>query len=193
LIARSRFLRTHRQERKRVEVAVWIRSDPDSEMDIRGSRFVRRRRDRADRLPLAHKSILRNSDRAQPDQCDRVAVVGSDRDGASVTGHRAGKRDGAGTRRPHARAGVSGDIDAAVLPAGVGIVTKRESSYHLTVSRPGPARRGSGQDHRNQRSRKRKHDRASHPEPPFYVVSLVNGGSVAARCAVVNSGYSERP
>ncbi len=91
LIACRRFLRTRGQKRERVEVAVWIGSDPDSEMNVRRSRFVRRRRDRADRLALVHKSVLHNSDRAQPDQRDRVTVFGSDRNGASVTRHRAGK------------------------------------------------------------------------------------------------------
>ena len=162
-------------------------------MDVRGSAIVRRRRDRADRLGLAHNSVLGNSDRAQPDERDGVAIRGSDRDRAPVPGYGTGERDRAGRGRAHVRAGIGGDIDAAVLPAGVGIVAEREGADHLAVGRPSPARRGSGQDHRNQCRREREHDRTSHLEPPYIVARIDNEGSVARRDTVVKSDYSERP
>ena len=188
----GRLLRTHGQQRERIDVAVWIRRDSDPKVNVRRSAVVGRGRDRSDRFSFTHESVLRNSDRAQSDERDRIAVARADGDRAPVPGNGAGEGDSTGRRRARARAGVGGNIDAAVLTAGIGIVAEGESANHLTVSRPGPARRGSGQNHRGQCSHKREYDRASHLEPPF-VVSFVYGSSVARRRRVVNSGYSERP
>jgi hypothetical protein len=167
LIAYGRLLSSNRQERERIDVAVRIGSDPDSEVDVRRSTVVRRSRNGADSVPLAYESVLGNADRAQSDKRDRIAVFAADRDGAPASGHRAGERDRAGHGRTHARTGVTGDIDAAVLSAGIGIVAQRKGAEHLTVERPSPARRRSGQDHRRQCSREREHKRASHLEPPI--------------------------
>ena len=169
LIVGYRLLRTPGQKREWIDIAVRVGGDSDPEVDARGSAIVRRRRDRANRLPLAHDSVFSDRDRAQPDERNGVAVRGSDRDRTPVPGHGAGERDRTGRGRAHVRARISGDIDAAVLPAGVGIVAEREGADHLTVGRPNPASRGSGQDHRNQCRREREHDRASHLEPPFFL------------------------
>ncbi|MGA9763027.1 MAG: hypothetical protein WBQ14_11470 [Gaiellaceae bacterium] len=92
-------------------------------MNVRGRNVVGRGRDRADGFSFAHDRVLCNPDRAQPDQRDGIAVGAADGDRAPVPGHGAGEGDRSGRGRAHARAGLAGDIDPAVLAAGIGVVT----------------------------------------------------------------------
>jgi hypothetical protein len=121
-IACSRLFHAHGQQRQRIDIALRIRRDPDAQVNVRGRGVIGRGSDRSDRLSFVYDGVFRNSDRAQSDQCDRIAVGAADGDRAPVSGHGAGEGDCSGRGRTHARAGVAGDIDPAVLPAGIGVV-----------------------------------------------------------------------
>lgn len=121
-IACGRLFHTRGQQREWIDVALRIRRDPDAQVNVRGRSVIGRGSDRSDRLSFVYDGVFRNSDRAQSDQCDRIAVGAADGDRAPVSGHGAGEGDCPGRGHTHARAGVAGDIDPAVLPAGIGVV-----------------------------------------------------------------------
>ena len=192
LVVRNRRLLAHGQKRLGIDVAVRVGGDANAEVYVCGRAVGRRRRDRSHLLSLAHRGALRDRDRAQPDQRDRVAVGRLNRDRGPVVRHLARERDRARRWCEHVRAGFSGHIDAPVLAAGVGIVAEREGADDLSARRPAPAQRRSGQDQCNQSRHKGEQGRTSHPRP-LSVVRSENRASIAGRQTVVNTGYSERP
>ena len=133
-----------REERERVEIAVRIRRQADAEVEVRHRLLgLAGGADRADRLPLGHRSVLGHTDRAQVNERDGVPVVGLDRDAEPVRRHRARERDPAGPWSERRLAGAAADVDPAMLPAGVRVIAEPEGLEHRSGYRPRPrGRRG---------------------------------------------------
>jgi hypothetical protein len=181
---------TRRKDRERVDVTVRIRGHPDAEMNrsrraVAGSVFHG-----ADGLSLAYLGVLPDLDRAEPDQRNGVSVGRLDSYSATVVGHRACEGNGAGGGSEDIRVGLCGDVDAAVLPAGIRIVAERERPDDLAIDRPHPAQRRSREDQRGDSRHDHEHERTSHPGL-LSVVFSENGASIARREPVVNSGYRD--
>ena len=158
-----RFRLERRQERQRVHVAVRVRGDADAEMDV----WLRRdgvgsgtayRDDGA----FVDERSAESEELAQLEQRDRPAVVGPDGDRLPSAGHRPRERHRAGGRRADGRAGLGADVDAAVLPARVRIVSERERTQDRAGHRPGPAVRRRRDD---ERGHGREQDSAHLPTP----------------------------
>jgi hypothetical protein len=112
------------------------------------------RPDRADDFALCDSSSHSNGDRPQVNQGDRVAVLRADRQAAARTGNLAGERDDPGHRSPHLSARRRADVDSAVLPASVRVITGDEGPEHRAVDRPAPSGRA-----RHERQRGKENDR----------------------------------
>jgi hypothetical protein len=131
--------RSRREQRQRVDVPIGIRRDANAKVDVRlGRRRVGARPDRPDRVALGDHPALVDERRAELRQRDRIAVRRPDRDHPPVAGHRARERHDAAGRRPHRRAHVAADVDAAMLPGRVGIRPEGEGSQERSVQRPSP-------------------------------------------------------
>jgi hypothetical protein len=77
----------------------------------------------------------------------RPAVRGPNRERLSVARERAGKRDPARGGCPDGRAGLTGDVDAAMALGGVLAAAIVERTEHAAGRRPGPPDR-SGREHK---------------------------------------------
>jgi hypothetical protein len=108
---------------------VRVPPQPHAEVDVRlGMLGSACPADRAHRLPLGDRRLARRRDRPEVKERDRVPVGGLDRDGEPAPGHGPGEADDAGRRSPHGGAAGSADVDAAVLPRGVGVLSEDERS-----------------------------------------------------------------
>jgi len=118
-----------RQKPERVDVAVGIRRHPDAQVDVRlGVLGLAGPAGRADAVALDDLLAARDSDGAEVDEGDRVAVGRLDRRRAATAGHGAGERDHAGRRRPDEPACRRSDVEAAMLVGRIGIVPEDEGS-----------------------------------------------------------------
>ena len=177
------------QERERIDVALVLRRHAHAHGHIRGVVRERAARpDRADRRALGHGRVLRDGDRPEMRERDRIPVGRLNRHRFAARGHRAGEADGAARGCDDGCPGGSADVDAAVLAARIRVRwVEREPLQHGSVHGPGPrSRRGSPEPE--------QYD--DEDEPPHgstaLVVRLVNeAGTVAAPSDVVNIGYSE--
>jgi hypothetical protein len=118
----------HRRQRgqkpERIDVAVRLVGSADAQVDVRLARIS----DRPDDVSLANRETTRDRGGTEALQRDGVPVGGSDCDCCPTRRDGAGKADRSGRRRTHRRSARSADVDAAVLAAGIGIVTKDEGS-----------------------------------------------------------------
>jgi len=140
-----------RKEAQRVDVAIGIGSQANPEVDIRAVHLGRAARaDRADRVLLGDRRALGDDDRFQVRERDRVAVGGLDRHRPAVCRHAAGEADSACCGRDHGLSrSVCADVDAAMLPRGVGVgFVVCERLHHRPLRGPAPAirRRRPGQE-----------------------------------------------
>jgi len=133
--------------------------------------------------PLLDDRAANHVDRAELEQGHRIAVGGLDRQSATAVRNRAYERDRAGYRRDDLRADLCADVDAAVLPAGVGIAPERERTDDRTVDRPGPGTRGRDRDER--REGDRGGEGATHAPPAF-----VCGGELPSTLAASLSRFA---
>jgi hypothetical protein len=118
-----------RQQRQRVEVAVLIRRDSHSEVDVRLCVLgVAARAGRPQRRSFLENRFAGDADGAQVDEGDRVAVCGLDGDRTPSARDRAGEADDARSGRAHGRTGGRGHVDAAMLATRVGILSESEGS-----------------------------------------------------------------
>jgi hypothetical protein len=160
---RWRLGHARRQEGERIEITVRIGGPADAEMDVGHFLLCRSGRpDRADSLPFDHARAAGDGDRAEVDEGDRVAVGRLDRDAEPVRRQRAGKRDHSRTHGGHGATALPGDVDATVLPGGVGVapVAKARQDRSRRRPRPGPSHgREHEQDerHDDDRSQRRQH------------------------------------
>jgi hypothetical protein len=112
------------------------------------------RTDRADDIAFADRRSLRDRRGSEMRQRDDVAVRRRDRDDDTARRHRADERDPSAGDGAHRSAGLSSDVDAAVLAGGIRVRAEAERSQHLAARRPGP-RTG----HRRQQQRDREDGR----------------------------------
>jgi hypothetical protein len=153
------------QQAERVDVALRFGGDPDAEVEMR------RDGDRVGALAhgpddgaLRHDRAAGDAERAELEQRDRVAVRGLDRQRAAASRHGAGERDGAGRGCPHLGAHGRAEVDAAVLPARVGVGGEGERAQQWAVDRPGPGTRG--RSDAEQRQHGRGGEDSPHGRPP---------------------------
>ena len=137
-----------RQEREWIDVGLGF-ADPDPEVHVRQvvlglARGARLR----DGEALRHVLSLVDEQPAEVGERSPVAVRGRDRHGASVCRELAGERDFSRGRRAHRSSADDADVDAAMLPCGIGVVAERESAEDRAVRGPCPSER---RRHRDQR------------------------------------------
>jgi hypothetical protein len=160
--------RAGRQQPERVDVALLVRGPSDPEVDARDGRFRRAAQaHRPDRRPLGDRVALSHDDRPEVDERDGVAVGREDRDAAPVGRQRARERHDARRRRPDGRAVRAGDVEAAVLPARIGVRAERERAEDRAVRGPRPGCRLAAQGERERR------DQANRKEPVHSCTSFV--------------------
>jgi hypothetical protein len=99
------------------------------------------RADRADDVALADLSPDRQGDRAQVDERDRPAALGSDRQAEPLPRHSSGERNHSTRGGTDVRARGSSDVDPPVLPARIRIAIGDERPQNRPVDRPRPRRR----------------------------------------------------
>jgi hypothetical protein len=86
------------------------------------------RADRADRRTLGENRVAVDGDRAEVDERDGVAVRRLHGHSPAAAGDGAGEAHDPGGGRPHRRPLLTGNVDASMLPSGVGIVPEDEWS-----------------------------------------------------------------
>ena len=120
-----------------VDVAL-ARADPDTEMNVREVvlRLARRAR-LCDDIALHHTGTAPDAEGSQMSE-RRLVVARRDGHGEPVRRHPSCKCDLTGNRRSYRRRGTEGDVDASMLPGGVGVAADREPAQHGAVDRPRP-------------------------------------------------------
>ena len=101
-----------------------------------------RRPDATDHRAFGHVGARRYADRAEMEECDRVAVAGNDRQRPAAAGNRSGELDDAGRRGHDRRPPGRPEIDATMLPGGVRIASVGKCFEHRPVHGPGPGECG---------------------------------------------------
>ena len=131
-----------RQKRQGVDVAVRVRREADAQIDVRLRPLgLAARADRADDVALADLSPDGHPDRAQVDERDRPAVLGSDRQAEALSRQSSGERDHSARGGTDVGARGSSDVDPSMLATRIRIALGDERPQHRPVDRPGPRRR----------------------------------------------------
>ena len=158
--------RARRQEAERVDIALVLRGDPDTEVDVGLRQLgVATRPDGADDSPLRERSTLLDRDRAEVRERDGIAVERRDRDALAGRRNGAGEGDDARRGREDRRPCLAADVDAAVLPGRVRVRgVERERLQHRAVDRPRPRLRGG---HENECGERRREKDAQCASPPW--------------------------
>jgi hypothetical protein len=146
--------REHGQEAERVEIPLRIGARPHAEVDV-GPVHLRRaaRADGADRSTLRHGRVARDGDRAEVRQRDRQPVGRLDRHRLAARRYGPREADDAGRRRDDGRVRGRRDVDAAVLPARVGMRRVEREALDDGARdgpRPGARRRRPDQEHEHE-------------------------------------------
>ncbi len=159
--SRGRHRRPGREQRERVDVALRLGGTTDAQVDVRrGHLRVAARADRPDDVSFGDRRALPDDEGAEMRERDGVPVGGVDREGEPGTGDRPGEADTAGGRRKHGSAGVTTDVDAAVLAAVVRMLRVEDERPENRAGRgpcPGATSRGD-----KQRGESREHECAAH-------------------------------
>jgi hypothetical protein len=136
---RRRDHETGGQKVEGIAVAVRVRRDTNTEVDVRLGplRLAAPPRD-ADGVALGDGRTLRDVERAEMRQRDREAVRGLDRQGEAVGGDGPRERDDSRRGSTQDLALGARDVDAAVLASCVGIRTVRIGTQHGAPQRPAP-------------------------------------------------------
>ncbi len=148
----NRVRRDGREQAEGVDVSVGIGGEADAEVDVRRGRDrIGALTDHADDSALRDGAATQDARRCELQQRYRIAVRGLDRDGAAAAGDRADERDRARRRGEHSASNPGADVDAAMLPACIGVRAERERPQHRSLDRPHPGvRRGGGCKRREQ-------------------------------------------
>src|SRR6185295_13288241 len=117
--------------------------------------------ERGDRISLGDVGSSRDRVRAEVLECDCVAVGRANGDRLPARWNGADKADRAARGCAHGGSRGTTDVDAAVLAAGVGIVSQDERSKYRPVDGPGPGERGLHADLERDEDRKQP-DEAFH-------------------------------
>jgi hypothetical protein len=143
LVDRGRRLprdRRVRQERERVEVALWVGGATDTEVEVGlGELDIARRPNRPHGVSLDELRTLGDADRSKVRQRDRVPVCGADRDALAGARNGSGKGDRPGRRRDNRRSPRRANVDAAMLAGSVGVCRVEDIRLQdRSLGRPGP-------------------------------------------------------
>ena len=177
------------QQCERVDIALRIARDADTQVDVRDVVLGRPARpDRPYRCSFADSVALCDRERTEMNEGHRVAVVGLDRDDLSVRADRPGERDDARSRREHDAGLLALDVDAAMLAAGVRVAADDEGREHVSRSRPRPRVRG-GRQHGHGEGGDNYCER---PHRSSFVSETGNASTVAGAADVVNFEYRSR-
>ncbi len=177
-----------RQEEERVHIAVRVRGDAHSEIDVRLCElWDPARANRPDDLSLTDGNAPPHRVRPEVQQRDRVAVRGLDRDGLTAPRNRSGERNSSRLWRADRCPGRGPDVDPPMLPRRVRIRAKREGRQDRPGNRPAPAECRRRED---QRSGCDQEDEDAQ-EPTSVVTDENAQANVARPLVVVKSGYSE--
>ena len=129
-----------RQERGRVDVAVRCLGHPDTQVHIRLRPFgLATRPGAADDIAFCNSHPLCDRDLAEMREGDRVPVE-TDRHGPTGGRDDTGERHGPRSGSTHRLATGSGDVDTAMLPGRVRILTERIGTEYISPQRPCPGR-----------------------------------------------------
>ncbi len=135
------------QEGCRVEVALVVGVEPDTEVDVGPVHLgVTARSDCPDAVAFGDCRALLNGDRPEVGERHVVSIGGRERDRLAAARHRPGKRHDSGGGSHDQRTHAAADVQPAVLPRGVRLsAIEGERLQDRTVDRPRPcARRGCG-------------------------------------------------
>ncbi len=154
------------QESERVDVSLLVCRDADAEVHV-GLRpvLLAARPDDGHGCALRDRVPFPDVDRPQMLQGDREPVGGTDRKCLASSGDGARKGHDARSRSLHVDTGVAGDVDASVLPAGVGIVPEHERTQHPSCDGPRP-RLGRGRHQPCHESQEQ--DQSTHIRTPLF-------------------------
>jgi hypothetical protein len=174
-----------RKQGQRVEVPVRLGGQPNAEVHRGHSPFLAPELGCCDHVALHDGCANAHAEGAEMQERDRVAVLGPQGDRPAAAGNRSRERDHARDRSEDVLSRSRGDLDAAMLPGGVGIVVDVEGSEHRAGHGPAPRRRGGrrceGSDDRRQ----------GRPASTSVVSSENHAATVSGRAAVVKIVYSE--
>jgi hypothetical protein len=141
------------KEEERIHVAVRILRVADAQVDVGDVVLdLPARAYGSDDRSLGHGLPLMGADRAEMGHCHGVAVGRLDRHDFAAGGNGARERDRAGCRRHDRVACRSADVDSAVLPCRVWVLTENEFLEYRPSHGPGPGSRR-GDDHEGCRER----------------------------------------
>jgi hypothetical protein len=129
------------------------------------------RPDAPDRVALGDHPAPFDEQRAQLRQRHGIAVGGADRDDEAVPRHAAREGHLARGRSDDPSAERVGDVDAAVLSAGVRVRAEAERLQHLAAGRPAP-RGGRRGDHEARSDQHRRQTDTRHANGSFSLLSL---------------------
>jgi hypothetical protein len=160
-VGRRRCLYRGRQQPERVDIAVLVVCMAHAQVD----KCIGLLAERGDRISLGDLGVPRDCVRAEVLECHGVTVGGADGDRLPARWNGADEADRAGRGRAHGGSRGSTDVDAAVLAAGVGIVSQDEGSKYRPVDGPGPGERGLHADLERDEDRKQPGE-AFHGAPP---------------------------
>jgi hypothetical protein len=149
--------RAPRQQPLGIDVPLLLRRDTDAKVHVRFRHlWLSAWPDRSDRLAFVDGVAPRNCHFPEMDERHRVAVRSLNRHDFAVPGRRSCERDRSVRRRAHARAGLAGNVDAAVLAARVRIVSERKVTQDGAVGRPCPGTRVGRYEERKHESREQE-------------------------------------
>jgi hypothetical protein len=139
-----------RQVVQRIDVALRIGREPDTEMDIRLRELgIATRADGPDDLSFRDRVSAPHRVGAEVHERDGVAVGTQDRDSLPSARYRARECDRARHRCLDGRAAGSADVHAAMRAGRIGMgAIEREGRQHRPVDRPAPTQRGSRREER---------------------------------------------
>jgi hypothetical protein len=132
--------RLPRQERQRVDVALFLRRHAHPEIDERLSAVDDAARAHCpDHHALGEVSAAADADGAEVHECGGIAERRLDRDRLAAVRHGTGERDDSLSGRDHVRARRCGEIDAPVLAGRVRVSpVEGKGAKDGPVDRPGP-------------------------------------------------------
>lgn len=139
---RRRSRHSLRQQRERIDVALFVTCHANAQVDVRHVELRRSvRPDRPDRRRLVDACAGTKRQRAEVRQRDGVSVARPDAERQPVSGRRSRERDDSSGRRDNRAAGGPADVDATALAGGIRMRTvERERPQDCPAGRPRPCR-----------------------------------------------------
>jgi hypothetical protein len=137
---RRRIRHSLRQQRQRIDVALFVTRHPNAQMDVRHVELRRSARpDRPDRRRLVDSCPGVQRQRTEVRERDGVPVAHPDAEGQPISGCGSRERDDSSGRRDNRAAGGPADVDATALAGGIRMrAVERERPQDRPAGRPRP-------------------------------------------------------